>query len=52
MGFIIIYVTHENIAKAKKITNYLLDKKLIARGNFMPIEACYWWQGKLIQLMK
>ncbi len=47
MGFIIIYLTHENKDEAKKITSHLLNKKLIACVNFMPIEACYWWQGKI-----
>lgn len=47
MSFIIIYVTHENIEEAKKITNYLLDKKLIACSNFLPIEANFWWNNKI-----
>lgn len=47
MSFIIIYVTHENIEEAKKITNYLLDKKLIACSNFLPIEANFWWNDKI-----
>ena len=47
MGFIIIYVTHESLKSAKKIASHLLDKRLIACANFMPIEACYWWKGSI-----
>lgn len=45
MSFIIIYTTHENPKAANAITSYLLQKKLIACANVLPIEACYWWQG-------
>ena len=47
MGFIIIYVTHKSIEEAKRITSHLLNKKLIACGNFFPIEACYWWKNNI-----
>jgi periplasmic divalent cation tolerance protein len=42
---IIIYVTHENSEEAQKIVKHLLDKKLIACANTMPITSCYWWEG-------
>ncbi len=47
MGFIMIYVTHKNKDEAKKIGNYLLDKKLIACANYFPIEAAYWWNDAI-----
>ena len=47
MGFIMIYVTHQNKDEAKKIGNYLLDKKLIACANYFPIEATYWWNSAI-----
>lgn len=47
MSFSIIYVTHENITEAKKISDHLLNKKLIACANFIPIEAAYWWNGTI-----
>lgn len=47
MSFILIYVTHENEEQAKKITSYLLQKKLIACANFFPISSSYWWKGKI-----
>ncbi len=47
MSFSILYVTHENMVEAKKISDFLLNKKLIACANFMPIEAAYWWNGSI-----
>jgi len=47
MGFVILYVTHKNIDEAKKIGEHLLDKKMIACANYMPIESSYWWNGKI-----
>ena len=47
MSFIMIYVTHENLENAKKITNHLLKKKLIACANFFPITGSYWWKDKI-----
>src|SRR5689334_1817480 len=43
---IIIYVTHENRDAAQKIVDHLLERKLIACANLMPIQSCYWWEGK------
>lgn len=47
MSFIAIYVTHKDITEAKKISNYLLDKKLIACYNLFPIESSYWWNWNI-----
>ncbi len=47
MSFTILYVTHENKKEANKITDHLLNKKLIACANLMPIEAAYWWNGNI-----
>jgi periplasmic divalent cation tolerance protein len=47
MSFSILYVTHENMEEAKKISDYLLNKKLIACANFIPIKAAYWWNGSI-----
>lgn len=47
MTFIIIYITHKNLKEAKKIANYLLEKKLIACVNYVPITSSYWWNGKI-----
>ena len=43
----LIYITCKDKAEAKKISKYLLKKKLIACANFFPINSMYWWKGKL-----
>lgn len=45
MSFAIIYVTHENKAAAKELTDRLLEEKLIACANIFPITSAYWWKG-------
>ena len=47
MGFIMIYVTHKNTKEAKKVVRHLLEEKIIACANFLPIESAYWWNGKI-----
>jgi len=47
MGFIIIYITHENESAAKKITDQLVEEKLVACGNLFPIQSAYWWKGAI-----
>ena len=44
---ITVYVTYPNLKEAKKITNHLLKKKLVACANFWPIKSMYWWKGKI-----
>lgn len=43
---ILIYVTHENEREAQKIIDHLLERKLIACANTMPIRSCYFWEGR------
>ncbi len=47
MKFIIIYTTNPNLKTARRIGNYLLQKRLIACVNYFPIESSYWWKGKI-----
>lgn len=47
MSFIIIYVTHSNLAEAKKVASHLLENRLIACANFFPISSSYWWKGEI-----
>ncbi|QQR93204.1 divalent-cation tolerance protein CutA [bacterium] len=46
-GFIIIYITHPDLETAKKIVSSLMKSRLIACGNFFPIQNTYWWKGKI-----
>jgi periplasmic divalent cation tolerance protein len=43
----IIYVTVTNEAEAKKISEELLNKKLIACVNIFPVKSMYWWKKKI-----
>ncbi len=48
MGFIFVYITNTTKEEARKISKYLLDKKLIACANiFGPINSIYPWKGKI-----
>ncbi|MBU4347556.1 divalent-cation tolerance protein CutA [Candidatus Parcubacteria bacterium] len=47
MGFIIIYITYPDLKTAKKIVASLMESRLIACGNFFPVNSVYWWNGKI-----
>ena len=47
MSFIVVYITHANLKNAKKISDELLKKRLIACANYFPIQSSYWWKGKI-----
>jgi periplasmic divalent cation tolerance protein len=47
MVFTILYVTHPDMEHAKRIVNHLLNKKMIACANFIPISSAYLWQGEI-----
>ena len=45
MAFTIIYSTHPDEETAQKISNQLLEEKLIACANIFPIKSAYYWKG-------
>ncbi|MCA9400838.1 MAG: divalent-cation tolerance protein CutA [Candidatus Omnitrophica bacterium] len=46
--YIVIFITAKDEREAKKITNRLIDKGLIACGNIIPaITSIFFWQGKV-----
>lgn len=47
MSFIIIYVTHKNKKDEVKVTNYLLNNKLIACSNSYKINSSYLSNNKI-----
>lgn len=47
MQFIIVYITHGTEKAAKMISNFLLDKKLVACANIFPITSAYWWKAEI-----
>jgi len=44
---IIILTTLADYEKLKEIGRNLLEERLIACYNLMPIESGYWWKGKI-----
>jgi periplasmic divalent cation tolerance protein len=44
MPFLIIYVTHPSKPEAARITSELLNARLIACANYIPIESVFWWE--------
>lgn len=46
MKFVLAYTTCDK-AQANGLIKRLLDKRLVACAKKLPIEADYWWQGKV-----
>lgn len=48
--YIIIFITASSIEEAKKISQGLLGKKLVACVNIIDdLKSLFWWQGKIDQ---
>lgn len=47
MSFAIIYITNSSENEARKLSNHLLEKKLVACANIFPITSAYWWEGAI-----
>ncbi len=45
---ILVYITCKDKKEARKISEHLLKKRLIACANIFPIESMYRWKGKLV----
>lgn len=46
---ILIFTTFPNKAKAVKIGDAILDKKLAACWNLFPVDSNYRWKGKIVK---
>ena len=44
---VLVYITCKYEKEARKISEHLLKKKLIACANFFPIKSMYWWNDKI-----
>ncbi|RLI92462.1 MAG: divalent-cation tolerance protein CutA [Candidatus Altiarchaeales archaeon] len=44
---ILIYITCREKSEARRISEHLLKKRLIACANIFPIESMYWWKDKI-----
>ncbi|MEM9916930.1 MAG: divalent-cation tolerance protein CutA [Bacteroidota bacterium] len=40
-----VYITHPTESAAKKITSFLIERRVIACANLFPITSAYWWKG-------
>ena len=49
MDYSIIYVTTPNRKESKKIARSLVEEKLAACANILPIESVYRWKGKIVE---
>jgi len=48
MRYIVVFVTCANKEEGEKISQALVEKKLVACVNLIPeITSRYWWQGKI-----
>lgn len=45
---ILILSTFPNKKEARELGKKLLNEKLIACYNLAPVEAAYWWKGKIV----
>lgn len=44
---VFLYVTHETEQEAKNMAKELLEKRIIGCVNIYPVNAMYWWEGKI-----
>lgn len=47
MSFALIYITHSSKAEAQRLSQHLLEQKMVACANIFPITSAYWWQGSI-----
>ncbi|HII16481.1 TPA: divalent-cation tolerance protein CutA [Candidatus Woesearchaeota archaeon] len=43
------YITCRDKKEAKKIARHLLEKRLIACANILPISSMFWWEEKIAE---
>lgn len=49
MKLTLVYIANPSKKEAKRISRYLLKKRLIGCANIFPIESLYWWEGKIAE---
>lgn len=47
MPFLVFYVSHPDETTALRVSNHLLEQRLIACANVFAIGSAYWWEGAL-----
>ncbi len=43
-----MYITCKGRKEAENISKRLLEKRLVACSNMLPIKSMYWWEGKIV----
>ncbi|MCL5109691.1 MAG: divalent-cation tolerance protein CutA [Chloroflexi bacterium] len=46
---ILVYTVCPNREEARRIGRLLVERRLAACANLLPIESFYWWQGELVE---
>lgn len=46
-SFLVFYVTHPDEATAMRISDALLQDRLVACANVFPMSSAYWWEGAI-----
>src|SRR5690606_25413506 len=46
-GLIYVYITAPSSDEARRIARHLLEGRLIACANILPIASMYWWEGAI-----
>jgi len=47
MNIALIYTTHSSEDQARSLSDQLVEEKLIACANILPIQSCYWWNNTI-----
>ena len=47
--FLVFYVTHPDEATARRVSDALLQDRLVACANIFPMASAYWWEGTVVQ---
>lgn len=44
---IVVYFTAGTEEEAKRISEKLIEEKLVACANYFPVQSIYWWKGEV-----
>ena len=47
--FLVFYITHPDEDCAKRISDAMLQQRLVACANISPVGSLYWWEGAVVQ---
>ena len=47
--FLLFYVTHPDEVTARSIATVLLQERLVACANIIPITSAYWWEAAIAE---